>query len=92
MDHAPELVSPPSYVLQVPDLKDAPSLGSGCCAVGTDYLMELTLREVDGVLDALVSEEEGVVRVWVKEDSKALREALVERIADFGFEVMATDC
>ena len=58
-----------------------------CCALSIDFLIEESLREVEQVQDVVVSEEEGVVRLWILGEVSVLKEELVARIEDLGFRV-----
>ena len=64
----------------VPELKQRPIVGAGCCALPAEFLIEEALNEVERVHRVVVSEEEGLVRVWVTEADQGLIEELKDRI------------
>lgn len=71
----------------VPDLRRRPVIGGGCCAVPAQFLIEETLKEVEQVREVAVSDESGVVRVWVTKGGGALEEELKGRIEGLGYGV-----
>ena len=78
--------------LVVPELRNLLSVVGSCCALPVDFLIEESVREVEQVHDVVVSEAEGVVRVWTLRDFPELREELVARIEGLGFKVNRVDC
>ena len=76
------------YVLEIPELKANSIVGGGCCAMPADFLIEESLREMGQVHEVVVSEDEGLVHVWVTEPTQGLLDELVARIEDLGYRVL----
>lgn len=73
--------------LSVPELRERPIVGGGCCAIPAESLIEETLTELEQVRELTVSDEAGTVEVIVSEGDQGLSEELKERIEGLGYPV-----
>lgn len=72
----------------VPELQQRPAVGAGCCALPAEFLIEESLNEAERVHRVVVSDEEGLVRVWVSKGDLRLVEDLKDCIEALGYHVV----